>query len=48
MKTHSSLTDRPIRCQGSDSSLMQSRVSMCEVQICGVPKLLAQGVASTS
>jgi hypothetical protein len=48
MTTHDWAKDRAIRSQGSDSSLVQSRASMCEVQICGVPKLLALGVASTS
>ena len=42
------LTGRSIPSQESDSSPVQSRVGMTEVQICGVPKVLAQGVTSTS
>jgi hypothetical protein len=47
MSTHAATQSRIFRCDREGNSLGQSRLSMSEVQVCGIPKLHTGEVAST-
>jgi hypothetical protein len=47
MTAHNETQIRLVRSPQEGNSLGQSRLSMSEVQICGIPKLSSEGVAPT-